>query len=40
LTFVVVPLAFYALGTLVCIVQALVFTIMSIAYVRMASARH
>jgi F-type H+-transporting ATPase subunit a len=40
LTYVVVPLAFYALGTLVCIVQALVFTIMSIAYVRMASARH
>ncbi|HXD91151.1 MAG TPA: F0F1 ATP synthase subunit A, partial [Candidatus Binataceae bacterium] len=34
------PLAFYALGAIVCIVQALVFTILSISYVRMASASH
>jgi len=34
------PLAFYALGAIVCIVQALVFTILSISYVRMASAAH
>jgi F-type H+-transporting ATPase subunit a len=38
LTYVVIPLAFYALGAIVCIVQALVFTILSITYVRMASA--
>ena len=39
-TYLVVPLAFYALGSLVCVVQALVFTILSITYVRMASASH
>ena len=39
-TYLVIPLAFYALGTLVCVVQALVFTILSITYVRMASASH
>jgi F-type H+-transporting ATPase subunit a len=39
-TYLVIPLAFYALGTLVCVVQALVFTILSITYVRMASAAH
>src|ERR1700722_17964722 len=39
-TYLVVPLAFYALGSLVCVVQALVFTILSITYVRMASAGH
>jgi F-type H+-transporting ATPase subunit a len=39
-TYLVVPLAFYALGALVCVVQALVFTILSITYVRMASAAH
>jgi F-type H+-transporting ATPase subunit a len=39
-TYLVVPLAFYALGSLVCVVQALVFTILSITYVRMASAAH
>jgi F-type H+-transporting ATPase subunit a len=38
LTYVVVPVAFYALGFLVCIVQALVFMILSITYVRIASA--
>ena len=40
LTYVVVPIAFYTLGAIVCIVQALVFTILSISYVRMASAAH
>jgi len=40
LTYLVFPLAFYALGFIVCIVQALVFTILSITYVRMASASH
>jgi F-type H+-transporting ATPase subunit a len=39
-TYLVIPLAFYALGSLVCVVQALVFTILSITYVRMASASH
>jgi F-type H+-transporting ATPase subunit a len=39
-TYLVIPLAFYALGALVCVVQALVFTILSITYVRMASATH
>jgi F-type H+-transporting ATPase subunit a len=40
LTYVIVPLAFYALGFLVCVVQALVFMILSITYVRIASASH
>jgi F-type H+-transporting ATPase subunit a len=40
LTYVVVPIAFYTLGAIVCVVQALVFTILSISYVRMASAAH
>ena len=39
-TYLLIPLAFYALGALVCVVQALVFTILSITYVRMASASH
>jgi F-type H+-transporting ATPase subunit a len=34
------PIAFYALGALVCVVQALVFTVLSISYVRMAAAEH
>ncbi len=40
LTYLVFPLAFYALGSIVCIVQALVFTILAISYVRMAAAAH
>ncbi len=40
LTYLVFPLAFYALGAIVCIVQALVFTILAVSYVRMASAEH
>lgn len=40
LTYLVFPIAFYALGAIVCIVQALVFTILSISYVRMAAGAH
>jgi F-type H+-transporting ATPase subunit a len=40
MTYLIVPVAFYTLGALVCVVQALVFTILSITYVRMASAAH
>jgi F-type H+-transporting ATPase subunit a len=40
LTYLVFPIAFYALGAIVCVVQALVFTILSISYVRMAAAEH
>ena len=40
LTKLVIPLAFYALGSIVCVVQALVFTILAISYVRMASDTH
>jgi F-type H+-transporting ATPase subunit a len=39
-TYLVIPLALYALGSLVCVVQAQIFTILSITYVRMASAAH
>lgn len=40
LTYLVVPIAFYALGSIVCVVQALVFVILAISYVRMAAAAH
>jgi F-type H+-transporting ATPase subunit a len=40
LTKLFVPLAFYALGSLVCVVQALVFTILAISYVRRANETH
>lgn len=40
LTKLVIPLAFYALGSIVCVVQALVFVVLAIAYVRMASHAH
>jgi F-type H+-transporting ATPase subunit a len=40
LTYVLVPIAFYALGSIVCVVQALVFVILAISYVRMAAAAH
>jgi len=40
LTYVFVPIAFYALGSIVCVVQALVFVILAISYVRMAAATH
>jgi F-type H+-transporting ATPase subunit a len=38
LTYLIMPLAFYALGAIVCIVQALIFMILSLAYVRLASS--
>jgi F-type H+-transporting ATPase subunit a len=34
----IVPIAFYALGAIVCIVQALIFMVLTMAYVRMASS--
>jgi F-type H+-transporting ATPase subunit a len=37
LTKLVVPVAFYSLGAIVCVVQALVFLILPIAYVKMAT---
>jgi F-type H+-transporting ATPase subunit a len=37
LTKLVFPLAFYALGSIVCVVQALVFVILAVTYVRMVS---
>lgn len=40
LTKLLIPLAFYALGSIVCIVQALVFVILAVSYVRMASHSH
>jgi F-type H+-transporting ATPase subunit a len=40
LTKLIIPLAFYALGSIVCIVQALVFVILAVSYVRMASHSH
>jgi F-type H+-transporting ATPase subunit a len=40
LTKLVIPLAFYALGSIVCLVQALVFVILAVSYVRMASHSH
>ena len=38
LTYVILPLAFYALGAIVCIVQALIFMILSLSYVRLAAS--
>jgi F-type H+-transporting ATPase subunit a len=40
LTYIGFPIAFYALGSIVCIVQALVFTILAVSYVRMAAGEH
>lgn len=40
LTYLIVPLAFYALGLLVCVVQAAVFVLLAITYVRLAAAEH
>jgi F-type H+-transporting ATPase subunit a len=40
LTYLLIPLLFYSLGVIVCIIQALVFTILSMAYVRLASHEH
>jgi len=33
-----IPLAFYALGAIVCVVQALIFVVLSMSYVRMAAS--
>jgi F-type H+-transporting ATPase subunit a len=38
LTYLIAPLAFYALGAIVCVVQALIFMILSLSYVRLASS--
>jgi len=40
LTYLFVPIAFYALGSLVCAVQALIFVILAMSYVRMAAVAH
>jgi len=40
LTKVIIPVAFYLLGTLVCVIQAFVFTLLSIIYVQLAVAHH
>ena len=37
LTYLVVPLAFYALGAIVCVIQAIIFVVLSMAYVRLAT---
>lgn len=36
----IVPIAFYALGIFVCLVQAFVFTLLSMVYVALATAHH
>ena len=38
LTKLVVPLAFYALGSIVCIIQAIIFVVLSMSYVRLATS--
>jgi len=38
LTKLVVPLAFYALGAIVCVIQAIIFVVLSMAYVRLAAS--
>jgi len=40
MTYVVVPVIFMFLGTMVCIIQAFVFTILSLVYVNLAIASH
>jgi F-type H+-transporting ATPase subunit a len=37
LTRLVVPLAFYALGSIVCVIQAVIFVVLSMSYVRLAA---
>ena len=36
LTRLVIPIAFYALGAIVCVIQAIIFTVLSMSYVRLA----
>lgn len=38
LTKLIIPLAFYALGSIVCVIQAVVFVVLSMSYVRMAAS--
>jgi F-type H+-transporting ATPase subunit a len=38
LTRLIVPLAFYALGAIVCIIQAIIFVVLSMSYVRLAAS--
>jgi len=40
LTKLVVPLAFYALGSIVCVIQAIIFVVLSMSYVRLAASHH
>ncbi len=37
LTKLVIPIAFYALGSIVCVIQALIFLVLAMAYVRLAT---
>lgn len=37
LTYLVIPLAFYTLGAIVCVIQAIIFVVLSMAYVRLAT---
>jgi F-type H+-transporting ATPase subunit a len=37
LTYLVIPLAFYTLGAIVCVIQAIIFVVLSMAYVRLAA---
>ena len=38
LTYLVIPLAFYALGAIVCVIQAVIFMMLSMSYVRLAAS--
>jgi F-type H+-transporting ATPase subunit a len=38
LTKLVIPLAFYALGSIVCVIQAIIFVVLAMSYVRLAAS--
>ena len=38
LTRLIIPLAFYALGAIVCVIQAIIFMVLSMSYVRLAAS--
>jgi F-type H+-transporting ATPase subunit a len=38
LTYLFIPLAFYTLGAIVCVIQAIIFVVLSMAYVRLAAS--
>ena len=40
LTRLIIPIAFYLLGTIVVLIQAFVFTVLSMVYVSLATAGH